>query len=434
LESNALDVVSIEILIATFTNPWETSELEGEERVEFKPIPAKDLLVEILSTSELMIDLAYASAIFNDEDLAQNVVELSEKVDRLCYQLAMIIALAARDKEDAETMLGLWVLASNSDKISDAATDVAYTVLRGFGIPRIASEAFEEVEERIGRYYVNEGSILIGRSPRELALEGKIGVDIIALKRGDEWVFNPLDVKMEPNDLVLARGDRESLSAFKSIASGELKEFRVPQLPPQIEEKVKTPEQKLGGMLADLIDLAKLSVDLAHSSFLYFNPDIAREVGKLELLVDLLHTDLELEAIRTGREMGIPEEKVLGLLRLALAAENITDAARSIAEVVLGGVRPHPIVEQVMRETADTVFMASIGRGSKVVGMSLSQLNMEEMGLKAIAVRRGDRWIYKPAPAFVLDEGDVVVVSGYKEGREKFEKMLLPGENEFKER
>ncbi|HDD68889.1 MAG TPA: hypothetical protein ENG61_00840, partial [Candidatus Korarchaeota archaeon] len=157
MESNALDVVSIEILIATFTNPWETSELEGEERVEFKPIPAKDLLVEILSTSELMIDLAYASAIFNDEDLAQNVVELSEKVDRLCYQLAMIIALAARDKEDAETMLGLWVLASNSDKISDAATDVAYTVLRGFGIPRIASEAFEEVEERIGRYHIKKG-------------------------------------------------------------------------------------------------------------------------------------------------------------------------------------------------------------------------------------------------------------------------------------
>ncbi|RLG49113.1 MAG: potassium channel protein, partial [Thermoproteota archaeon] len=168
--------------------------MEGEERVEFKPIPARDLLVEILSTSELMIDLAYASALFNDEDLAQNVVELSEKVDRLCHQLAMIIAIAARDKEDAEAMLGLWVLASNSDKMSDAATDVAYTVLRGLGTPRIASEAFEEVEERIGRYNLNENSILVGKTPKELALEGKIGVDIIALRRGEEWIFNPSDV------------------------------------------------------------------------------------------------------------------------------------------------------------------------------------------------------------------------------------------------
>jgi len=399
--------------------------LEGEERVEFKPIPARDLLVEILSTSELMIDLAYASALFNDEDLAQNVVELSEKVDRLCHQLAMIIAIAARDKEDAEAMLGLWVLASNSDKMSDAATDVAYTVLRGLGIPRIASEAFEEVEERIGRYNLNENSILVGKTPKELALEGKIGVDIIALRRGEEWIFNPSDVVLAPKDLLLVRGDRESLSAFRSIASGELNEFKVPQLPPLREEEAKTPEEKLGSMLADLIDLAKLSVDLAHSSFLYFNPDIAREVEKLELLVDLLHTDLELEAIKTGREKGIPEKKVLGLLRLALAAENITDAARSIAEVVLGGVRPHPIVEQVMRETADTVFMVEVKEGSKVTGLSLGDLNLEEMGLRIIAVKRGERWIYKPTPSFVLKEGDIVVVSGYKEGRENFEKMVF---------
>jgi len=399
--------------------------LEGEERVKFKPIPARDLLVEILSTSELMIDLAYASALFNDEDLAQNVVELGEKVDRLCHQLAMIIAIAARDKEDAEAMLGLWVLASNSDKMSDAATDVAYTVLRGLGIPRIASEAFEEVEERIGRYYLNENSILVGKSPKELALEGKIGVDIIALKRGEEWIFNPSDVVLASKDLLLVRGDRESLSAFRSIASGELKEFRVPQLPPLGEEEAKTPEEKLGSMLADLIDLAKLSVDLAHSSFLYFNPDIAREVEKLELLVDLLHTDLELEAIKTGREMEIPEKKVLGFLRLALAAENITDAARSIAEVVLWGVRPHPIVEQVMRETVDTVFMVEVKEGSKVTGLSLSDLNLEEIGLKIIAVKRDDRWIYKPTPSFVMKGGDLVVVSGYKEGRENFEKMVF---------
>ncbi len=398
--------------------------MEGEERVEFKPIPARDLLIEIISTSELMIDLAYASALFNDEDLAHNVVELGEKVDRLCYQLAMIISIAARDKEDAEAMLGLWVLASNSNKISDAATDVAYTVLRGLGIPRIASEAFEEVEERVGRYHLSSNSILIGYCPKELALEGKIGVDIIAIKRGDVWMLNPSDVKMAPNDLVLVRGNQESLSAFKNIASGELKEFKVPQLPPVTEEKVKTPERQLGSMLADLIDLAKLSVNLAHSSFLYFNPDIAREVEKLELLVDLLHTDLELEAIKTGRERKIPEKRVLGLLRLALAAENITDAARSIAEVVLGGVRPHSIVEHVLRETVDTVFMVKVEEGSRVIGKRIAELDIAEMGLRIIAIRREEEWIYKPTTSFVLREKDLLVVSGYKEGREKFEKLV----------
>ncbi len=396
-----------------------------EERVEFKPIPAKDLLIEITSTSELMIDLAYASAVFNDEDLAHKVVELSDRVDLLCHQLAMIIAIAARDKEDAESMLGLWVLASNSNKISDAATDVAYTILRGFGIPKIASEAFKEVEERLGRFILAPDSILVGRSPKELALEGKIGVDIIAIRRGEKWILDPSDVLMNPNDLILVRGDREGLFAFKKIASGELKEFRVPELPPSKEREAKTPEERLGSMLADLIDLAKLSVDLAHSSFLYFNQDIAKEVEKLEALVDVLHTDLELEAIRTGREREIPEEKILGLLRLALSAENITDAARSIAEVVIGGVRPHPIVEDVMREKADTVFMVKVEEKSGVVGRSLAELELEEMGLRVIAVKRRDRWVYKPTPSFILRGGDQLIVSGYKEGRKSFEKLVL---------
>ena len=62
--------------------------------------------------SEIMIDLAYSSALFHSEDLAEEVLELEERVDYLTYILNMNIMLAARDAEDAEQLVGIATVAS----------------------------------------------------------------------------------------------------------------------------------------------------------------------------------------------------------------------------------------------------------------------------------------------------------------------------------
>jgi uncharacterized protein with PhoU and TrkA domain len=70
--------------------------------------------------SELMIDLAYSSALYNDKDLAEDVLALESRVDTLAYLLEMEIMVASRDPRDAEEMLGISIVASSTDKISDA--------------------------------------------------------------------------------------------------------------------------------------------------------------------------------------------------------------------------------------------------------------------------------------------------------------------------
>ena len=146
------------------------------EKIEYKPIPVSDLLVEMKNLSELMIDLAYSAALFNDKELAEDVIELESRIDTLAYLLDMEIMIAARDAEDAETLSGVSTVAAAADKISDAAADIAAIVTRNIGIHPIIGEIFEKVEERLMKATIKEGSIIgptihaAGRPKNKLAL------------------------------------------------------------------------------------------------------------------------------------------------------------------------------------------------------------------------------------------------------------------------
>lgn len=197
------------------------------DRVEFKPIPVKRLLSRMKDLSELMIDLAYSAVLFDDMDLANEVVELGEEVDKLCYLMRMTAALAARDKEDAEEMAGLLSVASAIDKISDAAVDIANIKIRGIGVPSFVWKAFTEAEERVCRAKIRENSILADKTIGQLKLESEAGVDIIAIRRKGRLIIHPsIDEKIQVEDVVVARGADESLKLFSEIASGELR--RIP--------------------------------------------------------------------------------------------------------------------------------------------------------------------------------------------------------------
>nr|MDO8135028.1 PhoU domain-containing protein [Candidatus Njordarchaeum guaymaensis] len=100
------------------------------DKIQYRPIPVRDLLVEMKDMSELMIDLAYSSALFNSRELAEEVLELEKCVDSLAYLLDMSAMIAVRNPSDAESLVGVSVVASAINKISDAAGDISAIVLR----------------------------------------------------------------------------------------------------------------------------------------------------------------------------------------------------------------------------------------------------------------------------------------------------------------
>jgi len=196
------------------------------EKIEYKPIPVRDLLVEMKDLSELMIDLAYSAALFDSRALAEEVIEMEKRVDTLAYILDMNAMIAARDAEDAEALVGVSVVATAADKISDAAGDIAAIVLQGIGVHPIIREAFEKVEERLTRAEVKPGSVLAKKQVGELELAAKMGVDIIAIRRNKEWIINPKDdERIEEGDVLIARGAPLGIEELEGLAEGTVQEL-----------------------------------------------------------------------------------------------------------------------------------------------------------------------------------------------------------------
>ena len=193
------------------------------ERIQYKPIPVRELLVEMKNLSELMIDLAYSAALFNDKELAEDVLALESHVDTLAYLLDMEIMVAARgDPKDAEALIGVSTVAAATDKISDAAADIAAIVTRDIGVHPIVGEIFEKVEERLMKVTVKEGSVITGKHICELGLAARMGVDIIAIRRNKDWIINPDETEqIFRGDILITRGAPIGIKGFKDVAEGK---------------------------------------------------------------------------------------------------------------------------------------------------------------------------------------------------------------------
>lgn len=195
-------------------------------KIEYRPISVREALTEMKDLSEIMIDLAYSAALFHSRELAEEVLELEKRVDYLAYMLDMNAMLAARDAEDAESLIGVATVAAATDKISDAAADIAIIVLKEIGIHPIIREAFEKVEERLARAEVKSTSFFVNKKLGDLELAAKIGVDIIAIRRRKDWIIDPSeDEAILEGDVLIARGAPLGVDELKGLAEGKIKEM-----------------------------------------------------------------------------------------------------------------------------------------------------------------------------------------------------------------
>lgn len=382
------------------------------ERIEYRPISVRDLLIEMKNLSELMLDLAYSAALFNSHELAEEVLALERHIDLLAYHLNMNMMMAARDVEDAEALLGVSRVSSSTDKISDAAADIATIVLRGIGIHPIVREAFERVEEHLARVEVNPGSPLAGKNLRDL----EMGVDVIALRRGRRWIIDPDEEEViHVGDVLIARGAESGIEELRGLRAEH--------------HKI---QKRFEGIVEDLVklkDTSELMLDLAYSSLLLNSRELADEVQALEEYMDNLHTEFELRTLSSGFK---PEESkdFLGLIRLGVATEEIADAAAEIAETVLREVEPHPILKMAIKEAEETVTSARVSEDSPVRGKTLRDAKIpDETGMWILVIKRGDRWI-RPRPNARIKTGDILIASGYAEGEKDFKRLISGKEDE----
>ena len=389
------------------------------EKIVYKPIPVRELLLEMKNLSELMIDLAYSSALYNDKDLAEDVLALEDRVDYLSYLLDMEIMVAARDAKDAESLIGVSIVAASTDKISDAAADIAAIVTRNIGIHPVVGKIFEKVEERLMKVTVKPDSEIINKNIEELNLAARMGVDIIAVRRNQDWILNPKETEtLLQGDILITRGAPSGIEEFKDLAEGKLAILN------NIE---RARFEEIVSRFVELKDTSELMMDLAYSSLMLNSKELAEEVQQLEERMDQLHTDFELLALTSDFKK---EEAAgfLGLIRLGVATEKIADAAADMAEVVLRGIEPHPILKLTIKEAEETVAQACVTADSQLVGKSLKEARVhEETGMWVLVIKRNDKCL-RPRGESRIASGDVLVASGYAEGADALKRLASPAQ------
>src|SRR6266498_2597906 len=279
---------------------------------EDAPRNVKELLVEAKDVSELMVDLAYAAVFFSDEHLAEEVEVLEERMDGYLRRLREVAMLAARSPEDAEAMAGVLHIAAAMEKIGDAASDIARVVQAKLGIPDALRPDLRHADEIVGRVRVREGAPSVGRSLRELLLPSETGIWLMAIRRGDQWEFDPhADSVLSEGDVLLFQGPEEGANLIREIAGAPA----LPE-PPESDVPALNELDRAVDILVEMKNSAEVAVGLAYSSLLFNDPALAAEVATLEVRSDTLHDELESWVLRAAPEARRPDE-LRGLLRLA---------------------------------------------------------------------------------------------------------------------
>ena len=177
--------------------------------------------------------------------------------------------------------------------------------------------------------------------------------------------------------------------------------------------------------LVELKDTSELMLDLAYTSLMLDSKELAEEVHRLEENMDQLHTSFELLALTSDFKK---EEApgFLGLIRIGVATEKIADAAAEMAEVVLRGIEPHPVLKLAIKAAEETVAQACVTQESMLVGKTLKEARVhEETGMWVQVIKRGEKTL-RPKGDSRIQNGDILIASGYANGVESFRKLASP--------
>jgi uncharacterized protein with PhoU and TrkA domain len=189
----------------------------SKRRQKFEKIV--EMFVELKNTSELMMDLAYSSLLMNSKELAEEVEKLEEYVDRLHTDFELLVLSSGFKREEARGFLGLIRLGVVTEKIADAAAEIAEVVLREIAPHPVLKLTIEEAEETVTYVTVSENSPLVNKTLREAKVPEETGMWILAIRRGDKGIRPKPQTRIQAGDILIASGYAEGEKDLKKLAS-----------------------------------------------------------------------------------------------------------------------------------------------------------------------------------------------------------------------
>jgi len=187
----------------------------------------EEIVLEIKDKSELMVDLAYSSLLYDNKTIAKEVYDLEDFIDNLYKNLQRQTLENVENKKltinDALTVLRL---AEASEQIADAAQEIADVELRDVELHPILKMSIRDSDVVFTRVQVSADSILSNKTLGELKLASETGMMVIAMRHGDKWLYGPTkNTRIETDDILFAKGPEDAEKHLINLASGKTKEI-----------------------------------------------------------------------------------------------------------------------------------------------------------------------------------------------------------------
>lgn len=366
----------------------------------------RELLTETKNVSDLIIDLAYASILYEDDELALQVRGLENRMDELMYQIRTLVALSVRNRKEAERTTGILQVASGAEAISNAAGDLANLVLREIEIHPVVKEALKDANEKITKVKVGENSQITGEKLKNLELPTRLAVRILAIKKDDQWELSPEGKdKIKPGDLLIVRGPIDGITKFCYMADA-----------PERDWEVSGKYKRLRKFLSQMRDTGCTLADMAFSSVLFKSEEVAEEVRELEQKFDEYNYEAWREVLKAAKR----EEDVTDLnsaLQAVKSLEIISDAADSIADVMLRGMDLHPVFAQALEDAEERIGRVEVKKGSSLENRTLSELDLwKRTGVYVLVLRKDRSYLLNPGRDAKVRVGDFLIIRGSPKG------------------
>lgn len=191
------------------------------------PKTIEEQVLEIKDKSELMIDLAYSSILYDNRPIAEEVYDLENFIDELYQSIRKSCLENVKEGSlSVDDALTLMKLAQAGEQIADAAQEIADVELRDVELHPILKMSIRDSDVVFTKVKVEPSSVFCNKKIGELKIGSETGMYIRVMRHGSRWLYGPdKNTKIDAGDILFARGPEDGEKHLIKLAKGETKEI-----------------------------------------------------------------------------------------------------------------------------------------------------------------------------------------------------------------
>lgn len=389
-----------------------------------KASSVQDLVTEGMNLAILQFDLAFAAVSMNDKELAKKVLDMEEELDDIVQNMFSYTALSIRSHKDAEELNLYFHLGSALNTISDASANIAELVTENINSFTGNDDLIDALHDTVDAISIDSSSKFFNYCEKDLHLKEKLGVDIMALKRGKEIIFGNEDKYLE-NDILYLRGPNPAIEIVKLFNKGEYPDLNTAREAlinfTPITKDIKLPV--IDEKLVRIINNTNLMIDLALIYQVESTEIYLKTLDNFENIQDSLLLQFYNDLLDAYKNDEISKSRAFAYHTIGSEMEIISDA---ILFLTNRKKEKSPwrgsMIKRILDESLEQIETITIDPNSPYVGKSVwdAEVEIKFSGevFDVIAIRRRKELIPYPDENEKLQIGDIIIVKSYNEERE----------------